>query len=59
MAGRSGATILNGDRVHPRDLKAQSKLDDYEIERRIERKMWEGERLKVAQNSQREDPRSK
>jgi hypothetical protein len=44
----------------PRDLKAQlAKLDDYEIERRIERKMWEGERLKVAQNSQREDPRSK
>jgi hypothetical protein len=31
-------------------LKAQlAKLDDYEIERGIERKMWEGERLRVAQ----------
>jgi hypothetical protein len=34
----------------PDGLKAQlAKLDDYEIERRIERKMWEGERLKLAQ----------
>jgi hypothetical protein len=34
----------------PDVLKAQlAKLDDYEIERRIERKMWQGERLKVAQ----------
>jgi predicted nucleotidyltransferase len=34
----------------PLDLKAQlAKLDDYEIEREIERKMWEGERLRVAQ----------
>jgi len=35
---------------NPEQLKAHlAKLDDYEIERRIERKMWEGERLKVAQ----------
>ena len=34
----------------PEVLKAQfNKLDDYEIERRIEGKMLEGERLKVAQ----------
>src|SRR4051812_31318858 len=34
----------------PLDLKAQlAKLDDYEIERGIERKMWKGERLRVAQ----------
>ena len=33
----------------PDDLKAQlAKLDDYEIERRIARKMWEGDRLRVA-----------
>jgi hypothetical protein len=32
----------------PDDLKAQlAKLDDYEIERRIERKMWEGDRLRA------------
>ena len=34
---------------NPEQLKTHlAKLDDYEIERRIERKMWEGERLKVA-----------
>ena len=34
----------------PNDLKAQlAKLDDYEIERRI----WEGERLRVAQKVER------
>ena len=40
----------------PEDLKAQlAKLDDYEIERRIERKMWEGDRLRVAQKVLRHD----
>jgi hypothetical protein len=38
----------------PNDLKAQlAKLDDYEIERRIERRIWEGERLRVAQKVER------
>ena len=33
----------------PNDLKAElAKLDDYEIERRIEREIFEGKRLKVA-----------
>jgi|SoiMethySBSTD1v2_1073268.scaffolds.fasta_scaffold494562_1 hypothetical protein len=33
----------------PKDLKAQlAKLDDYEIERRIEREIFEGKRLKIA-----------
>jgi hypothetical protein len=44
----------------PDDLKAQlAKLDDYEIERRIERKMWKGERLKVAQKILKERIRSR
>lgn len=44
----------------PDDLKAQlAKLDDYEIERRIERKMWEGQRLKVAQKVLKERIRSR
>src|SRR6185437_1967211 len=44
----------------PDDLKAQlAKLDDYEIERRIERKMWEGDRLRVAQKVLKERIRSR
>jgi hypothetical protein len=44
----------------PDDLKAQlAKLDDYEIERRIERKMWEGDRLRVAQKVLKEGIRSR
>ena len=44
----------------PDDLKAQlAKLDDYEIERRIERKMWEGDRLTVAQKVLKERIRSR
>jgi len=44
----------------PDDLKAQlAKLDDYEIERRIERKMREGDRLRVAQKVLKERIRSR
>jgi hypothetical protein len=44
----------------PDDLKAQlAKLDDYEIERRSERKMWEGDRLRVAQKVLKERIRSR
>ena len=44
----------------PDDLKAQlAKFDDYEIERRIERKMWEGDRLRVAQKVLKERIRSR
>jgi hypothetical protein len=44
----------------PNDLKAQlAKLDDYEIERRIERRIWEGERLRVAQKVLKERIRSR
>ena len=44
----------------PDDLKAQlAKLDDYEIERRIERKMWEGDRLRLAQKVLKERIRSR
>ena len=39
------ATEFNPEQLNPH----LAQLDDYEIERRIERKMWEGERLKVAQ----------